>query len=177
MNFEIKRLKNITDTYFSEAWKLYQEAFPEEERRLLDTQIIILKNSKYHFEVILHENKFIGFLLWWNFESLHFIDHFATDSIHRNKGYGKKILENFIKNSRKTVLLEVELPNSKINKRRIQFYERIGFQLNSHYYETPALSVGKEAFQLLLMSYPSLICSKDFEKFTTIYQPIIFKNR
>ncbi|MCD8418041.1 GNAT family N-acetyltransferase [Tenacibaculum finnmarkense genomovar finnmarkense] len=174
MNFKIKRLKNIYDTYFSEAWKLYQEAFPVEERRLLETQINILKNSIYHFDVILHQNKFIGFLLWWNFETLNFIDHFATVSAHRNKGFGKKIIENFIKNNQKLVLLEVELPDTEINKRRIQFYERVGFHLNSHYYETPDLSNNEKVFQLLLMSYPKELTFKNIEQFTTIYQPIVF---
>jgi hypothetical protein len=32
------RLKNSTDNYFHQAWELYNDAFPIEERRTLDGQ-------------------------------------------------------------------------------------------------------------------------------------------
>lgn len=47
------RLKNISDNYFHEAWKLYEEAFPVEERRLLKDQICVLKRDNYHFDILI----------------------------------------------------------------------------------------------------------------------------
>ncbi len=39
------RLKHISDNYFQKAWKLYEDAFPIEERKLLDNQSYILQND------------------------------------------------------------------------------------------------------------------------------------
>ena len=170
------RLKNISDNYFRKAWDLYEDAFPIEERRLLDDQTCILQNDKYHFDVLIDENQFIGFILWWDFETYKYIDHFATSENHRNKGIGKLILEKFMDSNTKQILLEVELPTSSINERRIRFYERVGFKLNQHYYEIPPLEKNQLPLQLLLMSYPSCISTRDVELFIKKYHPIIFNN-
>ena len=168
------RLKSISENHFHKAWELYEDAFPIEERRSLNKQTHVIKNSNYHFDIMLDNDKLIGFLLWWNFEKVRYIDHFATSIEQRNKGFGKQILENFINTSEKLVLLEVELPNSSMNKRRIKFYERIGFKLNLHYYEVPPLMEGYKHFQLLLMSYPTFMTERDVEQFTKTCHPIIF---
>ncbi len=170
------RLKNISDNYFQKAWELYENAFPYNERRLLDEQASVLKQSKYHFEVLINGKQFIGFILWWDFETHRYIDHFATTIEQRNKGIGKLILNKFIESNDKPILLEVELPTSHINKRRIKFYERMGFKLNRHYYEIPPLRDDQIPLQLLLMSYPSVIPQKDVELFIKKCHPILFEN-
>jgi hypothetical protein len=49
-----------------------------------------------------------------------------------------KILEDFIKGNSNPTLLEVELPDSAINNKRIEFYERLRFKLNLHEYKVPS---------------------------------------
>ncbi len=170
------RLRNTSDTYFNQAWQLYEDAFPPEERRSLDNQSRIMKNANYNFDVVLNQNQCIGFLLWWDLKNYKYIDHFATSISQRNKGFGKSILEKFIGNTDKTILLEVELPNTIINKRRIKFYERIGFKLNQQYYEIPPSIEGQPSLQLLLMSYPFYLTEKDVEQFVKTCHPILFKH-
>ncbi|WP_298502389.1 GNAT family N-acetyltransferase [uncultured Maribacter sp.] len=168
------RLKNISDKYFQKAWKLYENAFPMEERRLLNDQSYILQNDSYHFDVLIDKDQFIGFILWWDFDTYRYIDHFATVLEQRNKGIGKLILNKFINRDAKSIILEVELPTSKINDRRIQFYERVGFKLNKHHYEIPPIKEDQSPLQLLLMSYPNFISEKDVDLFVQKYHPIIF---
>lgn len=170
------RLKNISDNYFHEAWELYENAFPLEERRLLDAQASVMKKPNYHFNIMIDEKQLIGFLLWWDFETYRYIDHFATSELLRNKGFGKLILQKFMDSNDKLIVLEVDLPNSTINQRRIKFYERIGFKLNQHYYEVPPVKEGQSPLQLMLMSYPTLLSAKDIEQFIKICHPIIFKD-
>ncbi len=171
------RLKNISDNYFQKAWNLYEDAFPFEERRLLDNQSYVLQNDRYHFDILIDKNQFMGFILWWDFETHRYIDHFATSVEQRNRGIGKFILNNLIDSNDKPVILEVELPTSTINERRIKFYERLGFKLNQHYYEIPPLKEDQSPLQLLLMSYPSMISEKDVDQFVKKYHPVIFKNK
>ncbi len=169
------RLKHISDSYFQEAWKLYEEAFPIEERRGLDEQSDALLDDRYHFDVFIDKDQFIGFILWWDFESLKYIDHFATVLEQRNKGIGKLILTQFLDGDDKSIILEVELPTSRINERRIKFYERLGFNLNQHDYQIPSILDNQPPLRLMLMSYPNFISIKDVDSFVLKYHPIIFK--
>ncbi len=168
------RLKSISDTYFDKAWELYEEAFPLEERRLLDAQAKLMSESKYHFDILIVENQLVGFLLWWDLETYRYIGHFATSKQQRNMGIGKIILEKFISNHDKPILLEVELPESELKQRRIKFYERIGFKLNQHHYELPDFEENQTPLQLLLMTYPNLISKKDVDQFVKNCHPVIF---
>ncbi|MEX1384192.1 GNAT family N-acetyltransferase [Lutibacter sp.] len=170
------RLNNIFENNFQKAWELYEDAFPIEERRTLHGQASTLKHPNYHFDIVMDKDQFIGFILWWDFETLMYIDHFATSVQLRNKGYGKQILKKFINNNDKPVLLEVELPTSNNNQRRIIFYENIGFKINQHYYEVPNAKRNQPPLQLLLMSYPNKITSAEVELFIAKCHPIIFKN-
>lgn len=170
------RLKNTSDTYFQEAWELYEEAFPPEERRSLLDQQRILKNDNYYFDVFIDGEQFVGFILWWNIGACRYVDHFATSKQLRNKGFGRFILNSFLEENNTPVLLEVELPTSQINKRRIKFYERIGLILNPHYYKVPSSEENQPPLQLLLMSYPNAISVKDAEVFVKECHPILFDN-
>ncbi len=169
------RIENNLDNYFREAWRLYENSFPLEERRLIDSQVKLFKNSNYNFDIIIKEEKFIGFVLWWEFDNLRYIEYFATIESIRNKGFGKRIIEKFIKRSQKPIILEVELPKSAIQQRRIKFYERIGFQLNHHFYEIAPMHEGFSALELRIMSFPSAISENDLRNFTEQCHPIIFK--
>ncbi|WP_282124767.1 GNAT family N-acetyltransferase [Algibacter mikhailovii] len=173
---KLTRLKNISDNYFQEAWKLYEDAFPFEERRSLDNQSKVLQIDNYNFEVLIDKDQFIGFILWWDFETHKYIDHFATALEQRNKGIGKLILNKFIDSDDKSIILEVELPTSNINERRIKFYERVGFKLNQHHYEIPPIKEDELPLQLLVMSYPNMISEKEVNLFVEKNHPIIFKN-
>lgn len=168
-------LKAINDDYFTLAWQLYEDAFPKYERRTLEAQSNLFRNPCYQFDVFVKEDCFIGFVLWWNFKDFQYIDHFAVSKLLRNKGYGAKILKKFIKRNPKPTLLEVELPESPINKRRIIFYERIGFKLNLHDYKVPS-SIDDCKIDLLVMTYPKLISKENLSEFVSNNHPIIFNS-
>ncbi|AZQ58302.1 GNAT family N-acetyltransferase [Maribacter sp. MJ134] len=168
-------LNNIDDDYFASAWGLYEEAFPVYERRTLEAQSCLLENPIYKFDVFIEKNVFIGFVMWWDFEDFQYIDHFAVTKSLRSKGYGAKILEDFIKGNSNPTLLEVELPDSSINNRRIRFYERLGFKLNLHEYKVPS-SIDDRKIDLLVMTYPNSISNESFQKFVSNNHPKIFKS-
>src|SRR5690554_3586315 len=128
-------IHSIDHPFFKNAWELYINAFPIDERRDLNIQKLIFKHSDYRFEIISIDNEFIGFIAWWQFNGLRFIEHFATLDKHRGKGFGKIILEQFILESNGLTILEVEHPISTIDQRRIKFYERLNFQVNSFKYQ------------------------------------------
>ncbi|MFI3262284.1 MAG: GNAT family N-acetyltransferase [Rikenellaceae bacterium] len=160
---------------FVKCWNLYVNAFPEEERRTKEYHLDTLKKIEFNFEAILDDEKFVGILCWWSFESIRYIEHFATSPELRGAGYGKIILEQFIKENNKPVILEVELPDCTLNKRRIAFYERLGFIFNDCDYAHPPYSNKKddEFLNLKLMTYPKSIDETDVDKFKEQFFPII----
>ncbi len=168
------RLTDINQPWFDNAWALYKDAFPMDERRLLKRQASIMSHPNYHFEVILEDDCFLGLLFWWEFDDLRYIEHFATLPGHRGKGYGKDILNAFKQRDTRPVVLEVERPDNELKQRRIHFYERLGFVLNHHYYEQPAYREGGQPLHLLLMSYPLGISDEEVAHFIKDYHPIIF---
>ncbi|HLV41896.1 MAG TPA: GNAT family N-acetyltransferase [Brumimicrobium sp.] len=158
-------IHSTRDKYFNEAWDLYIKAFHIDERREIESQNQIMKSEYYHFEVITLNQQLIGFIAWWELDQLIFIEHFATLDQHRGKGYGKLILNEFIEQFKGLIILEVEFPNTSINQRRIGFYERLGFELNTHQYQQLSLRKGGPKVDLLVMSYPTKIEESELKKF------------
>jgi len=163
-------VNSIENDLFHSAWELYLSAFPRNERRELEVQEKIFSNKDYFFEVIVIDEQFIGFLAWWEFEDLRYIEHFATLDQYRGKGYGRKILKQFISENTKQTILEVELPNSEIDKRRIGFYERLNFKLNLYKYEQMPYRINGEKVELLIMSCPKTIDEVTLRQFESEFR-------
>ncbi len=171
------RRTNLTSTnsaLFEQAWHLYLDSFPIDERRDLPPQARIMQHEAYHFDVFTDEqNTCIGFILWWEFDNVIYIEHFATAPALRGKGIGEDIMTKFTSGINKTVLLEVEIPEAEIQERRIEFYKRIGFKLNTHPYTQPAYRTEGNPVELLIMTYPKAISEHELAYFTQKCHPVI----
>ncbi len=163
---------------FEFCWELYQDSFPEDERRAREYQVETLGSESYRFEVILKDNEPIGLLGWWDLPDFRYIEHFATSPSVRGEGCGSELLKQFIAEQKKPILLEVEHPLTEINRRRILFYKRLGFKLNDHPYGHPSYrQVNNEWVDLLLMSYPHAISFDELHGFVDNGHPLIhFRN-
>ena len=168
------RLTHTNQTHFQEAWNLYKNTFPKEERRSLGLQKEIMKNPNYHFDILRLDGFFVGFILWWQFEDIKYIEHLATEPEYRGKGYGKNIIEHFISECEDFIILEVEMPSNTINKRRIDFYERLKFKLNTHFYEQLPMQKNGISVQLKLMSYPDEISDAKLLAFKENFRNMCF---
>jgi len=163
------RIKNTEHPFFKKVWNLYKKSFPSEERRQLRTQRKIMDNPLYHFEIVTNNDRFIGFILWWDFENIRYIEHLAILPQLRGKSYGQHILKKFTSKSDTPILLEVEHPYTEINKRRICFYQRIGFVINECEYKQPPHKKCGNYVPLILMTYPDVILKNDIELFCRQY--------
>lgn len=130
----------------------------------------------YRFELVSREDEFIGFILWWEFEDVRYVEHLATLPRLRGQGCGARILAEFIARSEVPVLLEVEHPTEEISRRRIGFYKRAGFVLNDCEYLHPPYKRGGDPVSLALMTYPAAITNDEAECFRERRHPIIFKH-
>lgn len=150
---------------FDEIFKIMDEAFPDSEMRAYECQKRLLQNEKYHIYEELDDGRLVGFLAYWTLNGCVFFEHLAVSSACRGQGIGKNILLKNIKDIKLPIFLEVEPPETDIAKRRIAFYERLGFCLNDFYYEQPPLRKNQTVQQLLIMSYPAPISTEEFAKY------------
>jgi len=145
----------------------YESSFPPEERREWDQLPDLICNTKFKLYEIFLREKFIGFISVWDLEEFSFIEHFAICSTHQAKGYGTQALSQVLSMNSKPVVLEVEKPLTETARKRISFYERFSFSVNTGSYFQPPYSFDKSSVKMLLMSYPTKIETSDFERIKT----------
>lgn len=160
----LKRLNITSSEEFEFVEKLYLESFPIEERRnIKEFRRLISKNEDFTLYIISDNDKKVGFLTFWTLGSFIYIEHFAISSEFRNGGYGKKVMEAFILENSLPILLEVELPETDLAKRRIGFYERLGFRLWNIEYKQPPYNDGYNPIPMKLMSYGVFDLQENFQ--------------
>ncbi len=158
------KLKKTNSTEFKEAWKIYEEAFPEDERRNLKDQTKLMEENKfYSFYGVIKEENLVAIIAEWDFGTFRFIEHFAIKKNLRGKGIGTELLKNYLPQKENKVVLEVERPKDEISKKRISFYERLNFFLNSFDYIQPAYDENKKPLPMFIMSYPNPLSKEEFK--------------
>ncbi|MBK5722652.1 GNAT family N-acetyltransferase [Dysgonomonas sp. Marseille-P4677] len=160
---EIRKLNTSNQEELSFVENLYVESFPPSERRPVETMFDLYKsNGPFVISLTIEEGHIVGFLTYWDLDDFIFAEHFAISSEFRNGGYGRKVMDLFIKYATKPIILEVELPTTIISERRIGFYQRLGFKLwENIQYQQPAYLKDGIAIPMKLMTYGNIDIEKD----------------
>lgn len=151
-------------TYFNQLYDLMEEAFPLCERRTYDEQRKLFQRTDYHVYGLIENEKVIAFIAVYETAHLRFVEHLATNANYRGSGLGRKLLEAYLKKEDKTVMLEVEHPSYDLAKRRIRFYERIGFILHEVDYVQPPFHSFEQPLPLYLMSWPNKLNTEELQR-------------
>ena len=163
---------------FDAIFSLLEESFPLDEYRPYDAQKALLDNPQYSVYVLPDEvsHKIKALVTVWQLKTFAFIEHLAVAPGYRNQGLGAKILHEIGDLLACRLVLEVELPETEMAKRRIGFYRRNGFVLNEYPYMQPAYGKGREAVPLLLMTTEGSIDQAEFESIKQqLYQTVYGK--
>ncbi|MDR2979981.1 MAG: GNAT family N-acetyltransferase [Bacteroidales bacterium] len=140
---------------FDSFFELMEKVFPPVERRSKeDASQIFTTVPCYHAMGLKKDGKVTAFIAYWLFEDICFVDHLAVDDSLRGQGIGSEIMRYLVENTASTVVLEVEPPEDEISRKRIRFYEKIGFHLNTFSYIQPSMQPGQPEIPLMIMSYP-----------------------
>lgn len=140
-------------------------SFPTEEYRdLEELRQYTDTKEKFHNHIIFENNQPIGLITYWDFDDFYYIEHFAIAPAHRNGGIGKRALEHLFQKLNKSIVLEVEEPTEEMAKRRINFYQRLNFELWDKPYLQPPYKKGDDYLPLLLMMHGDLNADKHFEQ-------------
>ncbi len=161
---KLEHIIDVKSKEFKAAWEIYESSFPSDERRNLAQQSALLKNSAYKFLVAYEDGQIVGIIAAWDLDDFAFIEHFAIKEGIRGKGFGTQLLREYLNAARKPVVLETERPDNDIARRSINFYEKLGFKLNTHDYTQPSYSSAKKPVKLFLMTHPNKIAVEEFSR-------------
>lgn len=169
-------MKNITVTKlekndFEQLFKLMQASFPPAEYRTKEKQYAILDDENYSVSVFKDNGKICAFLASWLVNDFIFIEHLAVSPDMRGTGVGSAFMKEYLSKSALPVVLEVEDLQTDIAKRRINFYQRLGFVLSEIRYRQPNFDNSDVVIPLRIMYFGNI----STEKLSTVKQNI-FKN-
>lgn len=172
---QIKEIDPISNFISQNVLEIYNNAFPPEERRNSDDLNHFWQaHERLSFNLIGDENRELGFLFHWDFDSFLFVEHFAVSSIERGNGIGRAAFSQWLSLQNKPIVLEVEPPTNDISIRRVRFYQSFGFNYFPQHYIQPPYQSGYAPVELRLMykGEPSII--DDFEKIRTILHKEVY---
>lgn len=163
------------------AKKLYDEAFPIEERWDFDAILENKENKKYNFYSLLDGDVPIGIIIIWDLEYFNFIEYLAIDKKFRGKNYGSQILIQILDSLKdKLMVIEVEPYDlNEIAKKRIDWYLRHGFILAEYDYDMPFIDKDKKAskMRMKIMTTKKIKDKEEHDKITNHLYENIYKTR
>lgn len=175
MDFDLKRLTaNSAD--LPAAVCLYVSAFPACERRDVEEWVGLLDTERMFrlWKIEGEAGMFFGFISVWAFSGFFYVEHFAVGEAFRGNGCGAQALRLLQERiSHIPIILEVELPETVMARRRIGFYERCGFRLSACEYSQPPYRNGDGWLPMCLMTTDEHFLNEHLEAVrATLYEKV-----
>ena len=158
MNYNL--INSISDIWFDRFYTCFEVSFPPSERRPLASLEDKMKHdNRFRVEVVTEKSKssdvFIGLLCWWHFDAFCYVEYLAVSESLRGRNKGSQIMADLQQRVSLPIVLEVEPPEDDMTRRRIAFYERLGFKLLPDDYMQPSYGT-VPGLPLRLMVWPHL---------------------
>ncbi|GAB3970431.1 GNAT family N-acetyltransferase [Spirosoma terrae] len=150
--------------YLATVRPWYEGSFPPEERRNFDQLVQLLDLPDMHFCVLVDQSTPVGFISYWQWGDLLYVEHVAIDPEKRGQKFGEQALQQVVALQATCVVLEVELPEDSLSVRRVQFYERQGFYVNEFPYVQPPYRLNETGIPMKLLSIPAIPDSATFQQ-------------
>lgn len=172
-------IQKLDKRWFGEMFAIMCEAFPESEYRMKQEQYRLFELSQYEVFGVVEQGQLCAFLAAWDLGCVRFGEHLATLHTMRNHGLGAKLFRFYEQLSATPLVFEVELPETELAKRRIGFYERLGY----HYYgDIPyfqgSFHAGQERLALRLMMNDAHVERIEMDRIIDlIYQNVYHQDR
>jgi GNAT superfamily N-acetyltransferase len=181
MNLNLISVSSVSDPNWLFLISCLEEAFPVNERSSSASLASLLNLTEMKCHLIVLDNDPIGIFNTWNLSLFRYIEYLAIVPSMRGKGFGKRVLHDFVHQTISPVILEVEPPVSYTAQRRIRFYEHEGFVLCPDAYCQPAYDADRSPLLLQLMEYGNQLLPDHFDQvvdllYQKVYQIHIHKH-
>lgn len=161
---EFKIIKDSNSKQWEEVWSLYENSFPVAERRKLEDHLRACENELFHPASIWEDDQFIGIVFYWQWNNYRYIEYLAVAPELHGHGYGSRIMKQ-IRDSKYTIILEIDPLINELSVRRLQFYERAGFTLTPYRFMHLPYRLDGKPQELLILSYPQMITKEQHKDF------------
>ena len=135
---------SVSQPHYSSCLKLYNSAFPADERRDVKSLEKLLDNKHFEFHYLIDGDELAGFISIWQLTDFVFVEHFAVFPHLRSSGIGSRVIRKVTDSYNIPVILEIERPDTKQAERRLDFYLKNGFQVIKIDYTQPTYGPDKE---------------------------------
>ncbi|MBM6829841.1 GNAT family N-acetyltransferase [Anaerotignum lactatifermentans] len=162
---------------FARVYPIMAASFPETELRDEAGQRALLEREGYRLYGIKEadDGYFAVIAAWELAEDFVYLEHFAVAEGKRNGGIGGRLLEEFLAWYGKKAVLEVEVPEDVLTKRRVGFYERHGFYYNEYPYLQPPMRPGQGMLPLRLMTRPAPIQEEEYQRYRRLIYRQVYR--
>jgi ribosomal protein S18 acetylase RimI-like enzyme len=147
-----KRITQADELALGEIKPLYENTFPQYERRTWDALLKLLAEPKMSLNTIISDQQFIGFVIYWKLEEWLYIEHFAIIPGMRGQQLGTGVIQLLLAEAGGKLILETEPAITGEAIRRIEFYQKLGLEVINHPYNQPAYRSEEKPFPMLLMT-------------------------
>lgn len=155
--------------------ELYASSFPIFEQRTEPQQLKAFSCSNYHLTAYRENDRLIGFIAYWEFPTYIYIEHFAISTALRGKGYGCEVLQRFMTENSKTILLEIDPPSDDMSIARLRFYQRCGFYSNPYPHIHPPYRSTYKGHTLVVLTSGREITEDEYRQFQTDLSSVIMQ--
>lgn len=156
----------ISNERFAELFEIMEYSFPPTERGSMRLHMREFERESFRSMCLTSElrgGKISAFMNYYTFSDFVFLEHFAVARELRNKGVGSKLVKELLLREGKPIVLEAEPATQSDNaRRRIDFYQRLGFHVNPYTYYQPAFSSEYPAIELVLLTNPKPLSKEEF---------------
>lgn len=155
----------LQEEQFENLYRLMEDSFPANEHRGYLAQRVLLSHPLYQAYVYENKQEIGALFTTWEGPDFIYLEHFAVKENLRNDGLGSKLLQVFLQQQKKAVIIEIESPKGGDQKRRAEFYVRNGFSLSQWGYVQPEIAKGQGPVSVVLMSYPEPLQEQAYQSF------------
>ncbi len=157
------KTKDIKNEFKHILLKRLFDNFPATELRSKTSQQKAFTHNKYWVSYLEDENQnLLGFMLWWDFNQIRFIEYLFVEKDCRHNGIGSELLKSCIV-MEIPIIIEVEKGSSVE-----EFYIKNGFKKNNFLYEPIPLQDGRTVEAYSIYSYKTTLDFTTFNFFEFI---------
>ena len=164
---------DLEDSYYKAFSYLYKKSFPIFEQRTQEQQERAFNHPNYNLQAFFDGNLFVGVVSFWEFAQYIYVEHLAIMDEHRGKGYGHKMIQNFVRTNLKKIILEIDPLVDDTSFARLRFYKDCGFFENPYDHKHPPDRKGFKPHSLLVLSSKNRISESEYEIFKSDLENVV----
>lgn len=164
-SIRMHRIDACTHPLYEEFRKLYRQSFPVFEQRTPPQQRDAFVHDAYRLLAYTENGLFLGFIACWELATCRYVEHLAVNDLLRGRGYGSRLLGDFVRAPGKPVLLEIDPVTDDVSAARLRFYQKCGFVENPYAHRHPPYRAGCAPHLLVVLTSGRAISEEEYQRF------------